>query len=55
MDTLNILLMGFISIVIVNNLVLTKFLGICPYLGISSRRDMAYGMGLSEVYKQTQS
>jgi len=30
MDTLNILLMGFISIVIVNNLVLTKFLGICP-------------------------
>ncbi|GAH33717.1 unnamed protein product, partial [marine sediment metagenome] len=35
MDTLNILLMAFISIVLINNLVLTKFLGICPYLGVS--------------------
>ncbi|HEW78535.1 MAG TPA: RnfABCDGE type electron transport complex subunit A [Phycisphaerales bacterium] len=50
MDTLNILLMGFISIVIVNNLVLTKFLGICPYLGVSGRIDMAFGMGLAVTF-----
>src|SRR4030042_1614059 len=53
MDTLHILLMAFISIVIVNNLVLTKFLGICPYLGVSSRIDMAFGMGLAVTFVVT--
>ena len=53
MDTLNILLMGFISVVIVNNLVLTKFLGICPYLGVSGRIDMAFGMGLAVTFVVT--
>ena len=50
MDTLNMLLMGFISIVIVNNLVFTKFLGICPYLGVSGRIDMAFGMGCAVTF-----
>jgi electron transport complex protein RnfA len=53
MDTLSILLMGFISIVIVNNLVLTKFLGICPYLGVSGRIDMAFGMGMAVTFVVT--
>ena len=53
MDTLNILLMGFISIVLINNLVLTKFLGICPYLGVSARIDMAFGMGLAVTFVVT--
>ncbi|MGD8786275.1 MAG: Rnf-Nqr domain containing protein [Phycisphaerales bacterium] len=53
MDTLHILLMGFISIVIVNNLVFTKFLGICPYLGVSGRIDMAFGMGLAVTFVVT--
>ena len=53
MDTLNILLMGFISVVIVNNLVLTKFLGICPYLGVSGRIDMAFGMGMAVTFVVT--
>ncbi len=53
MDTLNVLLMGFISIVIVNNLVFTKFLGICPYLGVSGRIDMAFGMGLAVTFVVT--
>lgn len=50
MDTLQILLMGFISIMIVNNLVFTKFLGICPYLGVSGRIDMAFGMGCAVTF-----
>ncbi len=50
MDTLQILLMGFISIMIVNNLVFTKFLGICPYLGVSGRVDMAFGMGCAVTF-----
>jgi len=53
MDTLNILIMGFISIVIINNLVFTKFLGICPYLGVSGRIDMALGMGMAVTFVVT--
>jgi electron transport complex protein RnfA len=53
MNTLNVLLMGFISIVIVNNLVFTKFLGICPYLGVSGRIDMAFGMGMAVTFVVT--
>ena len=53
MDTLNILLLGFISIVIINNLVFTKFLGICPYLGVSGRIDMAFGMGMAVTFVVT--
>lgn len=50
MDTFTTLLIGFISIVIVKNLVLTKFLGICPYLGVSGRIDMAFGMGMAVTF-----
>jgi electron transport complex protein RnfA len=53
MDMLNALLLGFISIVIINNLVFTKFLGICPYLGVSGRIDMAFGMGLAVTFVVT--
>lgn len=53
MDTVRILLMGFISVVIVNNLVFTKFLGICPYLGVSGRIDMAFGMGCAVTFVVT--
>ena len=53
MSTLNTLLIGFISVVIVNNLVFTKFLGICPYLGVSGRIDMAFGMGLAVTFVVT--
>jgi len=53
MDTLNTLLIGFISIVLINNLVLTKFLGICPYLGVSGRIDMAFGMGMAVTFVVT--
>jgi electron transport complex protein RnfA len=53
MDTLTVLLLGFISIVLINNLVFTKFLGICPYLGVSGRIDMAFGMGLAVTFVVT--
>lgn len=53
METLNVVLMAFISVVLVNNLVLTKFLGICPYLGVSGRIDMAFGMGLAVTFVVT--
>jgi len=53
MDTFSILLLGFISIVLINNLVFTKFLGICPYLGVSGRIDMAFGMGMAVTFVVT--
>ena len=50
MDTVSNLIIVFISIALVNNLVLTKFLGICPYLGVSRRVDMAFGMGCAVTF-----
>jgi len=53
MDTVTTLILGFISIVLINNLVFTKFLGICPYLGVSGRIDMAFGMGMAVTFVVT--
>jgi electron transport complex protein RnfA len=50
MDKVYVLLMGFLSVIIVNNFVFTKFLGICPYLGVSGRLDTAFGMGLAVTF-----
>ena len=33
--------------VFVNNYVLTRFMGICPFLGVSKKLDQAWGMGLA--------
>ena len=44
MKTLIIILM---SSVLVNNYVLSRFLGICPFLGVSKKLDQATGMGVS--------
>lgn len=52
-DYITTLLLSFISIVVVNNLVLTKFLGTCPYLGVSNRIDMAFGMGMAVTFVVT--
>lgn len=35
----------FIAAVFVNNVVLSQFLGICPFLGVSKKVDTAIGMG----------
>ncbi|MCK4903888.1 MAG: electron transport complex subunit RsxA, partial [Candidatus Marinimicrobia bacterium] len=41
------LLLLFISAAIVNNFVLTYFLGICPFVGVSKRVSSAVSMGLA--------
>ena len=38
-------LLIFISAIFVNNIVLSQFLGICPFLGVSKKIDTAIGMG----------
>jgi len=47
------LIVVFLSIALVNNLVFTKFLGICPYLGVSQKVDMAVGMGMAVTFVLT--
>ncbi len=53
MDKFMVLSMGFLSMVLVNNFVFTKFLGTCPYLGVSGRIDSAFGMGLAVTFVTT--
>ena len=42
--------MVFISASIVNNFVLTYFLGICPFLGVSNKIDSAFSLGLATTF-----
>ena len=42
-----------ISALLVNNIVLSQFLGICPFLGVSSRLSTAVGMGAAVVFVMT--
>lgn len=44
------LLLLFIGAIIVNNVVLSRFLGICPFLGVSKRVETALGMGLAVTF-----
>ena len=47
MDLLKSLIVIILSSVLVNNYVLSQFLGICPFLGVSKKLDQATGMGVS--------
>ncbi len=40
----------FFSMILVNNYVLVKFLGICPFLGVSKKLDSAFGMSCAVVF-----
>ena len=37
----------FLSALLVNNFVLVRFLGICPFMGVSKEVDSAIGMGMA--------
>ena len=40
----------FFSMILVNNYVLVKFLGICPFLGVSKKLDSAFGMSCAVIF-----
>lgn len=40
----------FINAMLVNNVVLSRFLGICSFLGVSKKKDAAIGMGLAVTF-----
>ncbi len=43
----------FISAILVNNIVLSQFLGICPFLGVSKKIDTALGMSAAVAFVLT--
>jgi len=40
----------FMTSFLINNIILTKFLGMCPFLGVSRNRSSAIGMGLAVIF-----
>ncbi|MEG0741408.1 MAG: electron transport complex subunit RsxA [Clostridia bacterium] len=47
---MNNLLLIIIGSVLVNNFVMSQFLGICPFLGVSKRTETALGMGMAVTF-----
>ena len=46
-------LMIFITAIFVNNIILSQFLGICPFLGVSKKISTAIGMGIAVMFVMT--
>ncbi len=46
-------LLLFIGTVLVNNFVLVKFLGLCPFMGVSKKLETAMGMGMATTFVMT--
>ena len=44
------LMVIFFGAILINNFVLTRFLGICPFLGVSQQIETAMGMGLAVIF-----
>ena len=42
-----------LSTIFINNYVLSRMLGLCPFLGVSRRLDSALGMGLAVIFVMT--
>ena len=40
----------FLNAAVINNFVLAMFLGICPFLGVSAKRETAWSMGLAVIF-----
>lgn len=47
------LVLLFLSIVLVNNVIMSQFMGICPFLGVSKKVDTAVGMGFAVTFVLT--
>jgi len=46
-------LLLLVSTVLINNFVLVKFLGLCPFMGVSGKLETAVGMGLATTFVMT--
>ena len=39
-----------LSAILINNFILSQFLGICPFMGVSKKMDTAAGMGMAVIF-----
>ncbi|WP_431031670.1 electron transport complex subunit RsxA [Proteus mirabilis] len=46
-------LLLFVGTVLVNNFVVVKFLGLCPFMGVSKKLETAIGMGFATTFVMT--
>ena len=46
-------LLLLVGTILVNNFVLVKFLGLCPFMGVSKKLESAIGMGLATTFVMT--
>lgn len=53
MGDIKTLLTIAISIALINNMVLARFLGLCPFMGVSRKQSSAIGMGLAVIFVMT--
>lgn len=47
------LVLLFLSVVLVNNVITSQFMGICPFLGVSKKVDTSVGMGIAVTFVLT--
>jgi len=52
-DTFKLIIYISFGAILTNNFVLTNFLGICPFLGVSKKLNSAVGMGLAVIFVMT--
>ena len=50
---MNVYFAILVGSLLVNNFVMNKFLGICPFLGVSKKFDTALGMGMAVTFVMT--
>ena len=47
------LAMIILTAILINNVIFARFLGICPYLGVSKKLSTALGMGMAVIFVMT--
>ncbi len=50
MDSVKSLLLIIVGSALVNNIILSQFQGLCPFLGVSKKTDTAVGMGVAVIF-----
>ncbi len=50
MDAIKSLLLIIVGSALVNNIILSQFQGLCPFLGVSKKTDTAVGMGVAVIF-----
>ena len=46
-------LLVMVSAIFINNVIFARFLGICPYMGVSKKTSTASGMGMAVTFVMT--